>query len=118
MKDFQSVANNLHSGMARLGEASPETMAAFRQLLEATTRPGVMSTKVKELIALAIGITVRCDGCIAHHAKAVYEAGASRSEVVETICVAILMGGGPSTAYGVDALAAYDQFAGTQSAAA
>lgn len=118
MKDYQSVANNLQAGMGRLGEANPETVAAFQQLMGATIRPGSLSTKVKELIALAIGITVRCDGCIAHHAKAVYQAGATRSEVVETIGVAILMGGGPSTAYGVDALAAYDQFAGGRSAAA
>lgn len=118
MKDFRSVADNLHAGMGRLGELSPETMAAFQQLLGAAIRPGAISTKIKELIALAIGISVRCDGCIAHHAKAVYEAGATRAEVVETIGVAILMGGGPSTAYGVEALAAYDQFAGDQSVAA
>ena len=40
------------------------------------------------------------------------EAGASREEVVETITVAVEMGGGPSTVYGAKALAAYDEFAG------
>lgn len=54
---------------------------------------------------------MRCDGCIASHAKAVLKAGATREEVAEMIGVAIFMGGGPSTVYGAEAMQAYDQFA-------
>lgn len=53
---------------------------------------------------------MRCDGCIAAHAKAVLKAGATRQEVAEMIGVAILMGGGPSSVYGAEAMRAYDQF--------
>ena len=52
----------------------------------------------------------RCDGCVAYHAKRVYELGASREEVLETIGVAIQMGGGPSMVYGGEALRAFDAF--------
>lgn len=71
---------------------------------------GVLSAKVKELIALGIAITVRCDGCIAFHVHDALEAGASRKEVAETIGVAVLMGGGPSVVYGSEALEALEQF--------
>ena len=63
-------------------------------------------------MALSISICIRCEGCIAYHMNKAIEAGASREEVVETITVAVEMGGGPSTVYGAKALAAYDEFAG------
>ncbi len=77
----------------------------------ATYADGSLSRKTKELIALAIGVTARCDGCIAHHSKACHAKGATREEVVEAIGVAIQMGGGPAMVYGADALRAFDQFA-------
>ena len=77
-----------------------------------------LSKKTKVLIAFAIAITVRCDGCLAHHAQAVHNAGASRDEVAEMIGVALLMGGGPSAVYGVEAMRAYDEFAADPSPAA
>ena len=76
------------------------------------TAEGALSVKTKELIAFAIAISVRCDGCIAHHSQAVLKAGASRQEVSEMIGVAILMGGGPASIYGAEALRAFDQAAG------
>jgi AhpD family alkylhydroperoxidase len=63
------------------------------------------------LIALALAIGSSCDGCVAYHAKAARDRGASREEVAEAIGVAIHMGGGPSMVYGADALRAYDAFA-------
>ena len=100
MKDFPAIAGDLRDGMKRYAEAAPETMQAFRGLMGATTADGALPARVKELIALAIGISVRCDGCIAHHVRAVRKAGASREEVVEAIGVAIMMGGRPVRAAG------------------
>ncbi len=65
---------------------------------------------MKELIALAIGISVRCDGCISYHVHDALEAGASREEIVETIGVSILMGGGPDVVYSSQALKALNEF--------
>ncbi len=114
MTDFVQVGKELAEGMGALSKAEPDTMAAFKGLMAATAgREGELSVRMKELIALAIAITVRCDGCIAHHVKLCIEAGASRGEVVETIGVAQLMGGGPSTVYGVEALKAFDQIKAT-----
>ncbi len=98
----------------KLGSAfrkeSPDTLNAFLSLQKAAFAPGAMETKYKELIAVAIAINVRCDGCIGSHAEAAVKAGASREELIETINVAILMGGGPAVIYGTQALAAVDEF--------
>ena len=97
--------------MAETRRGIPEVGKAFQQLAAAATAEGALDTKTKELIALAIGITARCDGCVAFHAGAAVRHGANRQEVLETIGMAIYMGGGPSLVYGVQALEADDQFA-------
>jgi AhpD family alkylhydroperoxidase len=118
VKDYSTIASEYHSGFGNLAKAIPGPASSFQDLMVAATKDGALSTKTKELIAFAIGITVRCDGCLAHHAQAVLKAGATREEVAEMIAVTLLMGGGPSSVYGVEAMRAYDEFAAKQTAAA
>jgi AhpD family alkylhydroperoxidase len=66
--------------------------------------------KTKEQMALAIGIALHCDGCVAYHTKMARQHGAGREEVAETVALAVYMGGRPGAVYGADALHAYDQF--------
>lgn len=108
------MSNNyteINQQQRKLGSAfrkeSPDTLNAFLNLHKAAFAPGAMETKYKELIAVAIAINVRCDGCIGFHVEAAVKAGASREELIETI---ILMGGGPAVIYGTQALAAVDEF--------
>lgn len=106
--DWGSFVDQTNARMAVLRQAMPETAKGFGQLAQSAIAPGVLDSKTKELIALAIGITARCDGCLAFHAKAAKKYGATREEIVETIGVALYMGGGPSMIYGAEALSAYD----------
>lgn len=94
-----------------LRQAIPDVLKGFAEMHDAAMAPGAVDGKTKELIALAIAISQRCDGCIASHARGAFKKGATRAEVAETIGVAILMNGGPATVYGPRALAAYDDFA-------
>lgn len=100
--------------MEQLGRAIPKTMGTYNRLHRITTAEGALSLKVKELMALGIAITVRCDGCIAYHVAESLQAGATYEEIVETIGVAILMGGGPSVMYGCEALAALEEMQAIQ----
>ncbi|KGF67179.1 carboxymuconolactone decarboxylase [Hoeflea sp. BAL378] len=106
--DWTSFTDQTNARMAELRKALPEQSKAFGQLAQAAIAPGVLDSKTKELIALAIGIAARCDGCLAFHAKAARKHGATREEIVETIGVAVYMGGGPSMIYGAEALDAFD----------
>ncbi len=96
--------------MGQYGKENPDTMAGFMQMHKANSTDGALSAKMKELIALSIAITVRCDGCIASHVHDAVKAGAAHEEIVEAIGVAILMGGGPAVVYGSQALEALKQF--------
>jgi AhpD family alkylhydroperoxidase len=106
------AAQAVVDGAGRLREVVPDTMRGFVGLGASTSKAGALEPKFKELLALAISIAVRCEGCLAYHAKAARDRGASRDEVAEAIAVAIYMGGGPSMVYGAEALKAYDAFAG------
>ncbi len=109
-KDYPAIQAHLQEMIGRLGEQAPALMDGFGQLHGAATSEGVLETKTKELLALSIGIAVHCDGCISYHVHDALEAGATREEIVETIAVAVMMGGGPSVVYGCEALEAVEQF--------
>jgi AhpD family alkylhydroperoxidase len=84
-------------------------MKGFGDLAAAATKDGVLDKKTKELIALALGVAARCDGCLGFHTQALARLGASRQEVIETLGMATYMGGGPSLMYAADALTAFEQ---------
>ena len=109
--DWPGVAGGLIQALKPLRGGAPETMAAFSGLARAALEPRALPTKTKELIALAIAVATRCDGCIAFHAEAAVKQGATRDEVMETMGMAIYMGAGPSAMYAAQALEAFDQFA-------
>lgn len=110
MKNFPAQYQELNQWMEQLGQDQPAVMQAFGKLHEASTEAGALDGKTKELIALGIAITVRCDGCISFHVHDAMAAGASKAEVAETVSVAILMGGGPSVVYGIEAMQAMAQY--------
>ena len=94
----------------RLGKELPGPLSGFGRLHRETTAPGALAASTKELIALAIAIAARCQSCIAFHVHDAIKAGATRQEILETIGVAIMMGGGPAAMYGCEAYDALEQF--------
>ena len=112
-KDFTQIADDVIGGIGILRQDAPDPMKAFAALSTTATAAGAVDTKTKELMALAIGIAVHCDGCVAYHTKMAHKHGATRQEVAETVALALYMGGGPAAVYGADAMRAYDQFSGS-----
>ncbi len=103
--ELNALLRNLRSG-------TPDAMKAFAALAQAATAPKALDGRTKELIALGIAVAIRCDDCIAFHAKAAAGHGASREQVLETLAMAIYMGAGPSVMYASHALQAFNQFSG------
>lgn len=111
-KDWPAMAAELSSAIKEVRLGSPEVMKHFSAMATAATAGGALDTKTKELLAIGIAVAIRCDGCIAFHAKAAMQHGATREEIMETMGLAIYMGAGPSLMYASQAVEAYDQFAG------
>jgi AhpD family alkylhydroperoxidase len=110
LKDWTAMAAELTGDIRSLRAGAPDVMKGFSALAQAALKADALDTKTKELIALAIAVATRCDGCIAFHAEAATKQGASRAEVLETMGMAVYMGAGPSVMYAAQALEAFDQF--------
>jgi len=106
---YKELTKRIHEGVGELDQETPEVIAAFRDLNRAATAEGSLDYKTKELIALAIGVAVHCEGCIGFHTQALAKAKATRLEVAEALGVAVYMGGGPSLMYAAEAIKAYDE---------
>ncbi|MGC2191986.1 MAG: carboxymuconolactone decarboxylase family protein [Candidatus Dormiibacterota bacterium] len=111
MTDYPQVLKDLAPPITELRQAIPEVWAGYTQTHRAVMVDGAVSAKHKELIALAISIVKRCDGCLAAHARGAARRGATPQEVAEAIGVTLLLEGGPATVWGPRAWQAYRQFA-------
>ncbi len=110
MKNYPEITRDIAANMKVLRKGIGETMQGFTAMAQAATKSQALDKKTKELIALAIGVATRCDGCIGFHSEALVKLGASREEVEETLGMAVYMGGGPALMYAADAIGAFDQF--------
>ncbi len=108
--DFTQLTQDLSGTLSTMHKEMPEVMGAFNQLARSASAEGALDLKTKELIALAIGIACRCEGCIGFHTKKLVKTGASREELQEMLGMAVFMGGGPSLMYAAEALEAFEQF--------
>jgi AhpD family alkylhydroperoxidase len=109
-KSYVEITESINRGIAELRKAAPDALSGFTAMARGAMKAGALSERHKELIALAIGVAGRCDGCIGFHAKALVRLGATREEVMETLAVAVYMGGGPSLMHAAEAVQAFDEF--------
>ncbi len=117
VQDWPGLMKSVNENLRELRLGAPEVMKAFGTLTMAAHAGKALDAKTKELMALAIAVSARCDDCIAFHVKAALDRGATRDEIMETLGVAIYMGGGPSVMYASHALAAYSQYSAAAKAA-
>lgn len=109
---FNQITGDISTQLAKIRKEMPDVMAGFSALAQAATKDGKLEKKTKELIALALAVANHCPGCIGFHAQTLVKLGASREEFLETLSMAIYMGGGPSLMYAAEALEAFEEFGG------
>lgn len=108
-KIYKDITKEISTSLAKLRTSAPELMKGFGELATAATKDGILDKKTKELIALALGVASHCDGCIGFHTQTLAKLGASKEEIIETLGMAIYMGGGPSLMYAAEAISAFEQ---------
>ena len=106
--DHSALIHDINEGLAPFRKAQPEAMAGFGQLAGAAMAEGAISARHKELMALAIGITQHCSGCIGFHVKALHKLGCTRAELEEMLAVCVYMGGGPALMYAAETIKAWE----------
>lgn len=107
---YSKMLEEINTSMGQYANGSPNMMGAFMKMHHLGASDGALLAKHKELIALGIGIRSQCEGCIIAHVNDALKAGATHDEIVETIDIAVYMGGGPCIIYGSKAFAVLQEF--------
>jgi len=94
----------------RVMESAPTLMRAFGAFFQSLMGDGALSTREKELIALGIALSERCEPCMYLHVEKCLKAGATREQVLEAAGVAMVMRGGPAFTHLPEIVHALDHF--------
>lgn len=114
MQDWNAYRESLLERVGDYAKQSPDVMRGLTTIDNAAVKTGRLEPKVHELIALAVAITTRCDGCISVHTKKAVEHGASLEEITEALGVAIALNAGAALTYSARVVEAYQQLPAKQ----
>ena len=109
MLDWVEYHDEIMGRIGEMGKLSPDTLKGYQTLSGAGAKTGRLDAKTRELIALAVAVTTRCDGCIAVHSKAALNQGATREEISEALGVAVALNAGAALVYSGRVLDALDE---------
>jgi AhpD family alkylhydroperoxidase len=108
MLNWNDYRNQILARVGELGKLSPDTVKGYVTLGGAGAKTGHLDAKTRELIAVAVAITLRCDGCITVHTAAAKKLGASKEEIAEALGVGISVNAGAALVYSTRTLDAFD----------
>ncbi|HFC4576855.1 TPA: carboxymuconolactone decarboxylase family protein [Neisseria gonorrhoeae] len=104
-KDWKEHTALVKKSFGELGKAHPKMLQAYGALEQAAAE--ALDAKTRELIAIAVAITTRCESCISVHAAAA-KAGATDSEIAGALATAIALNAGAAYTYALRALEAVE----------
>lgn len=99
MINWNAYRRDLVSRIGEFGKLSPDTLKGYKTLSAAGESTGNLSPKIRELIALAVAVTSRCDGCITVHTDTALKHGATPDEISEALGVAVALNAGAAMVY-------------------
>jgi AhpD family alkylhydroperoxidase len=112
MLDWNEYRKQLIAGVKEVGQLSQDTIRGYVALSSAGQKKDLLGAKTRELIALAVAVTLRCDGCITMHTEAAIRHGATQDEIAEALGVAVSVNAGAALVYStrvMDAVKEYPQ---------
>jgi AhpD family alkylhydroperoxidase len=112
LMNWTDYPKQLSAVVKKMAGYAPNAVSGFVALDKGSNNTAKLDAKTRELIAIAVAVTTRCDGCIATHVGHAVKAGATREEVSEAMGVAIALNAGAALVYSARALDAYDAHAG------
>ncbi|AFT87787.1 carboxymuconolactone decarboxylase family protein [Paraburkholderia phenoliruptrix] len=110
MLNWIEYRKELFGRIGEIGKLSPDTVKGYQALSGAGQKNNLLGAKTRELIALAVAVSLRCDGCITVHTAEALKHGATREEIAEALGVAVAINAGAAMVYSartMDAVAAH-----------
>lgn len=94
--------------MGAMKKQAPSIAQGFGAMYQKLMGDGALTLREKELIAVGIGLAVRCEPCVYAHVEKAVKAGATREELIEAAGVVVMMQGGPGYTHVPELLDALD----------
>ena len=107
MLNWADYRQQLVTTIAEIAKASPDLVKGYRALASARSTQGALDAKTRELVALAVAVTVRCDGCIATHVDLARKRGATAEEITDALGVAVMVNAGATLVYSARTIDAF-----------
>ena len=107
---YRTLTQEISKELSQFRKEVSVPMAGFDAMAKSAMAEGVLSALNKELIATAIAVSARCEGCVGYHVRGLVKLGATREQVNEMLAVAVYMGGGPSLMFAAEVLHAFEEF--------
>jgi AhpD family alkylhydroperoxidase len=108
MLNWNEYRDQINAAVKEMSAANPELVRAYAGLHHANANSKRIDPKTRELIALAVAVTLRCDGCINVHTDAAIKAGAAKDEIVDALGVAVMVNAGAAMVYSARTIDAFD----------
>lgn len=99
MIDWNAYHSQVLAGVGELAALTPDVIRGYQAIGSSARKTDLLGSKVNELIALAVAVSLRCDGCIVVHTEAALKAGATREEIAEALGTAIGVNAGAGLVY-------------------
>ena len=80
----------------KMKKQTGDMINGFGNLFSNVMNEGTITALEKELVAVGIATAIQCEPCIKLHVKKCLDAGATKEQVLEAACVAVMMSGGPA----------------------
>ncbi|WP_348648996.1 carboxymuconolactone decarboxylase family protein [Rhizobium sp. P38BS-XIX] len=99
MQDWNAYRDALIGRVGDFAKLSPDVLRGLTTIENSGLKTGKLEPKMHEILALAVAVATRCDGCIAVHAQKAIELGATEGEIAEALGVAIALNAGAALTY-------------------
>lgn len=90
LREFRQERERMNERVLESGNLG---VKRFFALDARTYEEGVLDARTKELLGLAASTVLRCDDCITYHLVRCTEEGVTDDEIMETMNVALVVGG-------------------------
>jgi AhpD family alkylhydroperoxidase len=107
MLDWNGYRQQLATVIAEIAKAAPDLVRGYRMLASSRAKAGALDAKTRELVALAVAVTLRCDGCITTHVDLARKQGATADEITDALGIAVMVNAGAALVYSARTLDAF-----------
>jgi AhpD family alkylhydroperoxidase len=107
MLDWNGYRQQLSAAITEIARAAPDLVRGYRMLASSRAKSGALDAKTRELVALAVAVTLRCDGCITTHVDLARKQGASADEITDALGIAVMVNAGAAMVYSARTLDAF-----------